>query len=103
MPDPDTSPVHGLERQYRAAHQAFLEGDGREEALRKANDAGRQAMEEGLGILDLVSLYRKVSGDLLARIPSPKFSAEEITRSMDFFRESLSPFERRAAFLAEGS
>lgn len=70
---------------YRAALAAFLD-EGGEEALERAYGLGRLAVQEGLGILDVLACHEEaVRG--LAR------NADRRDRAAAFLRECLSPFE----------
>jgi signal transduction histidine kinase len=62
-----------------------------ERALSGAYELGRQALHDGLGPLDLVSLHESA----LEQAPSLSFERNrpQLTRAMEFLLESLSPFE----------
>ena len=69
---------------YAVALEAYLVAES-EEALSSAYELGRQAMNEGLGVLDMVTLHRAA----VARATNDETSA----RAATFFMEALSPFE----------
>src|SRR6476646_1169996 len=47
-----------LAREYSAAMRDYLAGQG-EAALRRAYEAGRQALSEGLGVLEMVAAHQE--------------------------------------------
>jgi light-regulated signal transduction histidine kinase (bacteriophytochrome) len=76
---------------YGAALETYFE-TGDELALSAAYDMGRQALGEGLGILDVVSTHEHLLLERVLMAPSP-VRARWAQRAGDFLRESLSPFE----------
>jgi light-regulated signal transduction histidine kinase (bacteriophytochrome) len=76
---------------YGAALEAYFE-TGDEMALSAAYQMGRQALGEGLGILDVVSAHEHLLGDRVLMAPPP-VRARWARQAGDFLRESLSPFE----------
>jgi PAS domain S-box-containing protein len=80
-----------LEKPYCASLKAFLENES-EQALAKAYDIGRKAIDSGFGVLDFVTVHQRAVIGILEDIPSKRI-ADTIERSMVFFYESLSPFE----------
>jgi two-component system sensor histidine kinase UhpB len=76
--------------QYAAAFRAYLD-NGAEDGLRRAYELGRQALTDGMGVLEMaVLLHRAVItvGPRRRRTPEQLATATE-----DFFLECLSPFE----------
>jgi serine phosphatase RsbU (regulator of sigma subunit)/anti-sigma regulatory factor (Ser/Thr protein kinase) len=80
-----------LLRQYVGAlHKHLLTPN--ETALHDAYEIGRKALHNGLGVLDIAALYHDSLHETLASDASPQ-SIAQIDRSVDFFAETLSPFE----------
>jgi signal transduction histidine kinase len=75
---------------YAAALEAYL-ARPEERTLNGAYELGRQALHDGLGPLDLVSLHEAALEH--AASFSPEGGAPALTRAMAFLLESLSPFE----------
>jgi signal transduction histidine kinase len=75
---------------YAVALEAYL-ARPEESTLSGAYEFGRQALQDGFGPLDLVSLHEAA----LARTPSllPESDRPIFSRAMTFLLESLSPFE----------
>ncbi len=86
------STIRELERRYRLALEVFIELEG-EDALQKAYEVGRDLITSGLGVLELSAIHKAILCDLLARVHSPTRAATIVQRAMNFFSESLSPFE----------
>ena len=63
-----------------------------EAALLSAHELGRQALTDGLGVLDLAMLHHKALSIVAAAGSSPD-KATELDQAAEFFVESLSPFE----------
>jgi len=86
----DTS--HKLAAQYASALDAYLSGEG-EEALRSAYETGRDAITEGLGLLELARFHQ----DALSSLRLESLPTEERGRILEaasaVFAESLSAFE----------
>lgn len=76
---------------YEAALETYFE-TGDEMALSLAYQMGRQALGEGLGILDVVSTHERLLVERVLTAPTP-VRARWAQRAGDFLRESLSPFE----------
>lgn len=81
---------HTLGRAYTAAFSDYLSTGG-EEALNEAYELGRRAADEGIGILDLVSLHH----DALATafFPRQKEMVAPVTRASEFLAEAVSLLE----------
>ena len=77
-------------RYARALESYFETGD--EAALSVAYELGRQAIGEGLGVLDMVSAHQQVVEERVLRTQSDERS-QRARRAGDFLRETLSPFE----------
>src|SRR6185436_2834227 len=61
-------------------------------SLSQAYELGRQALSDGLGLLDALSLYEGVVRALV--VPCPAERRELVGSAVaDYFREFLSPFE----------
>lgn len=81
-----------LAADYAVALQRYL-SEPEEPALARAHELGRQALVEGLGVLDMATLH---SGALAAALQQPLPDAERyrVLESLEkFFLETLSPFE----------
>jgi len=83
--------AQGIGEQYAAALQEYLAGGG-EPALERAYELGRQAVESGLGVLEIAGVYHQALAALLRSA-----TAQETSRILkvgeSFLLESLSPFE----------
>ena len=80
-----------LDPDYLSAVQAHVNAAG-EESLSRAYELGRQALADGLGLLDIISLYEEIIQTLvMPREPAQRPSATAAVS--DFFREFVSPFE----------
>lgn len=77
-----------LQDEYDAAMESYLRVGG-ETALKRSYDLGRQALAEGLGVLDMVAMHQHSLVKMTAKIAAP----EVIRRAGEFFAESMSPFE----------
>jgi len=81
-----------LAEAYAAALQFYL-SDPAELALARAHELGRQALANGLGVLDMATVH---SGALAAELKRPvadRERAQIIEGAEKFFVEALSPFE----------
>ncbi len=81
-----------LAGRYQAALQDYLAGM-QEPALQQAYELGRQALAEGLGILDLATVHGEALARALVQTRTPEASAQVAERATDFFVESASAFE----------
>ena len=77
--------------QYLSMIQAHV-NDAGEESLSQAYELGRQALTDGLGLLDVVTLYQEMVDALVLSAPPDRRAAASATVA-DYFREFLSPFE----------
>jgi signal transduction histidine kinase len=85
-----TSPE--LVPQYAAALQEYLAGGG-EGVLRRAYELGRQALADGLGVLEMAVLLHRALRTVRPRGRTPEERAEMAAAMEEFFLECLSPFE----------
>ena len=81
-----------LEDQYAAALRDSIAGKG-ESSLQQAYELGRKALADGLGILDMASMYHKALAAGLPRHSTPEETALMLQAGASFFAESLSPYE----------
>lgn len=86
------SDLHALAIQYQSALEEYLAGV-REPALQQAYELGRQALDEGLGIIDVVSVHSEALARAVRQTRLPEEGAQVAKRAMDFFLESVSAFE----------
>jgi len=71
-----------------------------EEALLRAYQLGRQAVRQGVGVLELAEVHQAAMGANLPGPPAAEESARVANRAAEFLAESLAPFElNRAGFL----
>lgn len=80
--------VSKLQEEYEAALARYLRQGG-EAGLKNSYELGRQALAEGLGVLDMIGLHQEALGKL-ADVP---LTAELLRRAGEFFIEGMSPFE----------
>jgi len=80
-----------LDRDYVTAIAAHL-GDESEDSLSQAYELGRNALIQGLGILDMLRLYEAVQREVLLTA-EPADQKRVATAVGNFFRELLSPYE----------
>lgn len=81
-----------VRERYRAALQDSLDGGG-EAALLRAYDLGRQAMAEGLGILDLAAIQQEALAEALAAGTAREERARVVVALGNLFAECLSPYD----------
>jgi two-component system sensor histidine kinase UhpB len=84
--------VDKLEEQYTTALRAFLLVGG-EVGLQQAYELGRQALAQGLGVLEMAGIYHKALSAVLSQAPSSEEHARMFETGQSFFMESLSAFE----------
>jgi signal transduction histidine kinase len=76
---------------YHLALSEYLKGDG-ESALDRGYELGREAAVNGVGVLEAVEIYKRaLEKNLLSR--QKPLERSRVIRAMEFFLESLSPFE----------
>jgi hypothetical protein len=85
---------------YAAALHAALADEGDEGALSAAYDVGRDAMRQGLSVLDLATIHTDaLAGELAA---TPRHPADRTVRAAgNFFLESLSAYEMLARVMRQ--
>lgn len=81
-----------LAEQYAAALQAWLAGEG-EASLQRAYEIGRQAVECGLGVLDIDTFHRQALVAVLERARMTQDTIRMVEMALDLRAESLAPFE----------
>ncbi len=81
-----------LEERYAAALQDYLQR-GDEACLLRAYELGRQALGEGLGILEMVVLHHRALATVLGRRRGTEAEVESVKKAGDFFAEAMSAFE----------
>jgi light-regulated signal transduction histidine kinase (bacteriophytochrome) len=84
--------IRTFEAAYRQAVSECLSGAG-ESALQQGYELGRQAVQDGLGVMDIVSAHKKALLDLLADASTADGCRKAAISSYDLFMESLAPFE----------
>jgi hypothetical protein len=86
-----TSDVEDLTRDYRAAFLAYLPQRS-ESALTLGYRIGRRAVDEGVSLLDLVSVHHVVLSEILDDLPHGRPSEVTVSAST-FLLEVLSTFD----------
>lgn len=84
--------LQGLTEQYATALQKYL-AEGGESGLLRAYELGRQAVESGLGVLDMASIHQEVLVTLLSLAETIEESIGIVRTAQAFFTECVSPFE----------
>jgi signal transduction histidine kinase len=84
--------IRKFETAYRSSLQECLTGAG-EVALQHGYELGRQAVRDGLGMMDIISVHREVMLSLLSRATTTKECMHIVKASQDLFTECLAPFE----------
>ncbi len=79
-------------KRYRLALESHLNGAG-EDSLKQAYDLGRQALDGGMGLLEMTALQQGALNGILAERHDGEKSTTTIKSAQEFFSESLSPFE----------
>jgi hypothetical protein len=83
--------TQNIQGSYAAGLESHLSGAG-ESGLHDAYQFGRQAMVDGLSLLDITMLHHEVLSIMLPRW-RPEEQAARILRAAEFLAEALSPFE----------
>lgn len=83
--------VADLTRDYRAAFQRYLSQHS-EAALTAGYEIGRRAVEDGVSLLDLVSVHHVVLAEILAETPAADIRSVAHAAS-EFLLEVLSTFD----------
>src|SRR6266700_559966 len=81
-----------LEDQYSSVLQSYLEKPD-ENALQEANELGRTALGDGLGLLQMAAIHHVALAARLKVIRAAPDQAKTIRAAERFFVESLAPFE----------
>jgi len=79
-------------RRYRAALLDYLLGSG-EAGLARAQDLGRRAIEDGLGLLHILLAHQQAINAVLDSMHSMHENVNALKAAEDFLIETLSPFE----------
>jgi light-regulated signal transduction histidine kinase (bacteriophytochrome) len=82
--------LRSLPEEYGAALAKYLVGSG-EAALNKAYQLGREALNDGFGVLDMGTMHHQALHSLRAANGAARRA--QIDKAAEFFAESLSPFE----------
>ena len=82
--------LHSLPEEYGAALAKHLSGSG-EAALNRAYQLGREALNDGHGVLDMAMTHHQALHTL--RVADSAARREQIDKAAEFFAESLAPFE----------
>ncbi len=84
--------IKNLSKEYRAALKDFLAGGG-EAALKDAYSLGRQALEQGIGVLDIAAVHHQALIVLLGSLDISSQRTRLVKQTSKFLAECLSPFE----------
>jgi len=87
-----TDKSSAIAQQYAASLQEYLTGGG-EAALHHAYELGRNALNHGVGLLDMITLHHGTLKTLLRSTAIPQHALAMTTSAELFLLESLSPFE----------
>jgi phosphoserine phosphatase RsbU-like protein len=79
-------------RRYRAALLDYLLGSS-ETGLWHAYDLGRTALNEGLGLLQILPTHQRAVNAVLESTHNENESLKKLRAAEDFLLETLSPFE----------
>jgi sigma-B regulation protein RsbU (phosphoserine phosphatase) len=82
--------IPGLSEEYTSALLGHIKGGG-EAGLEHAYEIGRRALVSGLGVLDVVQMYRTAAQSWIAK--AGPFSGGGAATAHAFLAESLAPFE----------
>jgi len=85
-------PLRDLRDQYTRTLQDYLAEAG-ETNLHHAYELGRQALAEGLGILEIASMHHHALATVAGSIRTPEEMRNISKSAENFFAEALSPFE----------
>ncbi len=93
------APLERLARNYTPAFLAFLRHRD-EENRHKAYELGRDALADGISLLDLIRTHHTVFGQVLATPSDPTELADLVDAAASFLVEALAPYEMaRRGFL----
>ena len=79
-------------RRYRAALLDYLLGSG-ETGLARAYDLGRTAIDDGLGLLQILRAHERAVNAVLESTHNLSESLKRLQAAQNFLMETLSPFE----------
>ena len=79
-------------RRYRAALLDYLLSGG-ESGLTRAYDLGRAAMNDGLGLLEILRTHQRAVNAVLESTQGAEHGLRRLKASEEFLMETLSPFE----------
>ena len=79
-------------RRYRAALHDYLLGNG-ETGLSTAYELGRSAIDEDLGLLQIVRAHQRAVNDVIQTTRDVSDSLKRLKAAEEFLIETLSPFE----------
>jgi len=86
---PNLDELGGL---YSATLEEYLLR-GTEAALHRSYELGRQALTEGLGVLEMIALHQRAMGKILLEMATPEKSVEAVQKGGEFLAEGMSSFE----------
>lgn len=87
-----SSPVDRLARNYPPAFLAFL-AHRNETNLARAYELGRDALADGISLLDLIRTHHAVLGQVLGTAVTTRDVVETIDAAAAFLVEALAPYE----------
>jgi hypothetical protein len=79
-------------RSYRAALLDFAKGGG-EPALSRAYEHGRMAIDDGLGLLEILRIHQDVLNEIFESTPAADERLRLLHASEEFLMEALATFE----------
>lgn len=83
--------MDNLADDYASSLRAYLTGSG-EAALLQAYELGRQALERGIGIINMAEQYHHAMKAILLETPQDEIP-QVVRQAAMFYEESLAPFE----------
>jgi signal transduction histidine kinase len=89
---PKRRPVETFENEYRSALCEYAVHGG-EDALRKAYELGRRAIDDGKSLIEIASLHHRAVLVLVKEAKEGERRASLLRAAGDFLAESLSPYE----------
>jgi|SRR5579863_545029 len=81
-----------FESQYLGKLEGYLRDRG-EDTLEDAYELGRQALAQGMGILDMAAIHQQAVLKIMTRSGAPRKNVEAAERAGEFFAQSAAPFE----------
>src|SRR5579863_195746 len=82
-----------LASSYEQALLAYVESDGAEDRLLSALTLGREAVGEGLGLLDLLSIHHAALQVLIAAWTGDSEARRRLARAEEFLGQAAAPLE----------